>query len=298
MGKIKDSFLIQDLETLSGIKAHTIRIWEKRYDLLSPERLNRNIRKYSLFDLQKLLNVSILYNNGFKISKLSKLSIEELHETAREISFSSVENSYQLNSLIVAMYSFDALSFDAVYLELTKTKSFEEIFLQVYVPLLEHIGVLWQTDAIKPAHEHFISNLIVSKIIFNTSTLKTTKKFDEDMTYVLFLPPGELHSLGLLFLNYCLKKRGKHTLFLGGGIPFSNLEVVQEKFGKVKWICSFLLDRAKEEKQVFLEGYVKFLEDSDGESIIIGRIWDEISDTQSFEKIKFYSGFNQLPFFN
>jgi len=107
MDRIKSSFSIKNLENISGIKAHTIRIWEKRYNLLSPERLNRNIRKYSLADLQKLLNVSILYCNGYKISKLSLLSDEELHETARKISLESVQSNYNVNTLIFAMYTFN-----------------------------------------------------------------------------------------------------------------------------------------------------------------------------------------------
>ncbi|MDG2280305.1 MAG: MerR family transcriptional regulator [Flavicella sp.] len=297
MNKIKDSFLIQDLETLSGIKAHTIRIWEKRYNLLNPERLNRNIRKYTLTDLQKLLNVSILYSNGYKISKLSLLSDEELHETARKISLESVASNYNVNTLILAMYAFDGDQFDKVYNELSESMGFEELFVKVYIPLLDHIGVLWQTDAIKPAHEHFISNLIIGKIVLNTAEISSVTS-EDTTTYVLYLPVGELHSLGLLFLNYCLKKRGKKTVYLGGGIPFSNLQTLNTKFPSIKWICSFVVERTREEKEAFLFEYVDFLKKSDSSSLIVGRVMEEVSGKEEFkERITFFNSFKELPFF-
>jgi DNA-binding transcriptional MerR regulator len=152
MNKIKDTFLIQDLETLSGIKAHTIRIWEKRYAILNPDRLNRNIRRYSLADLQKLLNLSVLYKNGFKISKLSKLPKDELLESAREIGLKSIESNYHLNEIVFAMYSFDSLSFEKIYSELIEKMSFDNMFVNIFMPLMHRLGVLWQTDAFKFNH--------------------------------------------------------------------------------------------------------------------------------------------------
>lgn len=297
MNKIKDSFLIQDLEILSGIKAHTIRIWEKRYELLNPERVNRNIRIYSLSDLQKLLNVSILYNNGYKISKVSKLTIDELHETARNISLESIDNNYHVNALIVSMYSFDSDLFDQIYSELIEKMSFESLFFKIYIPLLDHIGVLWQTDAIKPAHEHFISNLIIGKVTLNTASIKIPKN-KQEKTYVLFLPVGELHSLGLLFLNYCLKLRGKHTVFLGGSIPFSNLETLSDKFSNIKWICSFVIDRPQEEKVLFLEEFDAFLKNTNGQAVIVGRIWADLKKSYTFDDMKFYTNFKEMSIFN
>lgn len=295
MNKIKDSFLIQDLEILSGVKAHTIRIWEKRYNLLNPIRLNRNIRKYSLPDLQKLLNVSVLYNNGFKISKLSKLSDTELCEEARKISLSSISSNFYVNSLIVSMYSFDTLSFNNCYLELIDKMSFEKVFVDVYIPLLNHIGVLWQTDAIKPAHEHFISNLIVEKIVLNSSKIENFDS-EDDKTYILFLPEGELHSLGLLFLNYCLKIRGKKTLYIGG-VPLSSLEMLNEKFVNIVWICPFVIDKTLEEKDLFINNLSSFLEKTGGNSMIIGRIWKDYINKNPNKSVNIYSNFSELPFF-
>jgi len=294
MNKIKDSFLIQDLVNLSGIKAHTIRIWEKRYGLLTPTRLNRNIRKYSLLDLQKLLNVSVLYANGYKISKLCKLSDKELFEEAKTISSNTTLGSYYLNALIFAMYSFDTASFEEIYAELSSKMSFKELFIEVYIPLLHHIGVLWQTDAIKPAHEHFISNLILQKIVLNTANIKASTE-KSGTTYVLFLPEGELHSLGLLFLNYCLKLKGEKTVYLGGGLPFLNLDTVKAKFDSIHWVCLFMIDKTAAEKVSFLEKFEALLEGSNASCSIIGHIWKDMTTTD--KAIHLYTSFKDLPFF-
>ena len=296
MNKIKDSFLIQDLENLSGIKAHTIRIWEKRYGLLSPIRLNRNIRKYSLLDLQKLLNVSVLYNNGFKISKLSELSDKELFDEARTISAADISGNYSIKSLIIVMYSFDSVSFEKIYRELSSKMSFKELFIGVYMPLLNHIGVLWQTDAIKPAHEHFISNLIAQKVVLNTAAIAPISTKNENAeTYVLFLPEGELHSLGLLFLNYCLILKGERTVYLGGGLPFLDLATVNAQFNKIHWVCFFMIDKTYDEKLVFLEKFNSLLSGTEGVCSVIGHVWKDID--YSNDLMKLYPSFKDLPFF-
>jgi len=160
MNKIKDTFTIQDFEILTGIKAHTIRIWEKRYNLLAPSRINRNVRVYSLSDLQKILNISLLYNNNYKISKIAKLSDALLSEEAKTVALSDFSNNYEINSLLLCMYTFDENLFQNTYLKLLKKDSF-----------INHLGLLWQTNSIKPAHEHFISNLIYQKIALNTAAL-------------------------------------------------------------------------------------------------------------------------------
>jgi DNA-binding transcriptional MerR regulator len=294
MNEIKDSFLIQDLENLSGIKAHTIRIWEKRYGLLTPTRLNRNIRKYSLLDLQKLLNVSVLYNNGFKISKLSILSDKELFDEARTISAADISGNYFINSLILTMYSFDSVSFEKTYEELSSKMSFKELFIEVYIPLLNHIGVLWQTDAIKPVHEHFISNLIVQKVVLNTASIKEPAH-KKDKTYVLFLPEGELHSLGLLFLNYCLRFKGEDTIYLGGGLPFLDIATVGAKFNNIHWVCFFIIDKTAQEKQEFLENFNNLMLETESSCSIIGNIWKGTAN--SSELINLYPSFKDLPFF-
>lgn len=297
MNNIKNSFFIQDLEVYSGIKAHTIRIWEKRYNLLHPTRLNRNIRKYSLEDLQKLLNVSLLYNKGYKISKLSKLSEEELQEETRKLSLETIESNYHVNILIVSMYSFDSLSFEKSYQELVSKVGFEFIFTDVYIPLLDHIGVLWQTDAIKPAHEHFISNLISQKIILNTALVSPAKILETTKVFVLFLPEGEIHELGLLYLNYRLKKLGAKSIYLGRSVPFSNLEFVSNEFDDIVWLCPFVIGKSMEEKQEFLKQFSDMLSDTNNKGYLTGTTWDGYEvDPSITDQIYFIPSFKKLEF--
>ena len=152
MNNIKTKFSIRDLENLSGIKAHTIRIWEKRYNLLSPKRSETNIRNYNLSSFQKLLNISYLNNNGLKISKIAKLKEEEIPIKVREIaSRASIEN-HAINALKMAMINFDQALFYHTYNNLIETKTFNEIFYSVFRHLLNEIGLLWQTNTITPAH--------------------------------------------------------------------------------------------------------------------------------------------------
>ena len=156
MNNVKKSFSIRDLENLSGIKAHTIRIWEKRYELLSPERTSTNIRTYSLASLQKLLNITLLYNNGYKISKIAKLQEADIP--------------------LISMINFDLSLFQNTYSSLLSEKSFRDIFWEYFIPLLNELGLLWQTDTISPAHEHFITNLIKQKIYTSTEKLQLIEK--------------------------------------------------------------------------------------------------------------------------
>ena len=169
---VETKFSIKDLENLSGIKAHTIRIWEKRYNLLEPERTNTNIREYSVSNLKKLLNIAFLYNTGFKISKIAAMSDEEITLQSRELAFKTAINDEAINSFKVSMFQFDKVLFNNTYNTLLHKKTFRDIFKNVFIPFLEHIGLLWHTETLLPAHEHFISNLIAQKIQINTEKLQ------------------------------------------------------------------------------------------------------------------------------
>ena len=223
MNNIKQDFTIKDLENISGIKAHTIRIWEKRYNLLTPNRTETNIRFYSNENLLKLLNIVLLNNNNFKISKIAKMSDEELILQSREIAFNSLDNDEAINSFKLAMFQFDKVLFNNTYNKLLLNMTFREVFKDVFIPFLDDIGLLWQTDTLIPAHEHFISNLIAQKIQINTEKLQYSIS-DSAKTYVLFLPENEIHELGLLYLNYELTLRGNNTIYLGQSLPLDNLD--------------------------------------------------------------------------
>ena len=225
MNTVKTSFSIKDLESFGGIKAHTIRMWERRYNLLEPDRTETNIRTYSLGDLQKLLNVTFLLDHKYKISKIAKHSGKEIATLVSDI----VEqddlgtNHHAINSLKIAMMNFDLQLFSKTYTTLLQSLSFREIFFTVFIPLLENIGLLWQSGVINPAHEHFISNLIKQKILINTERLENTQP-NNDKLFVLFLPENEIHDLGLMYLNYEIVSHGFKCVYLGQNIQIENLK--------------------------------------------------------------------------
>ncbi|MFT4678666.1 MAG: DNA-binding transcriptional MerR regulator [Flavobacteriales bacterium] len=280
--KIKNSFTIHDLELLCGIKAHTIRIWEKRYDLLSPERLNRNIRMYSLADLQKLLNVTALYEQGYKISKIAELDETELSAEVKTVALEEVSSNHRINSLVISMYTLDERLFEEIYADLISQVSFEKVFFQTYLPLMKHIGVLWQTNVILPAHEHFISNLIFQKVLLHTALLEANF-LSEKLVHVLFLPKGEVHELGLLFLNYHLKSKGKRTVYLGRDIPIEDLMNVNGQFNEIVWHCHATIDIPKEIKNEFVEQISGLIQNNDNKCILIGKIWQDLN-TENLNK--------------
>lgn len=297
MNNIKNFFTIQDLEIYTGIKSHSIRIWEKRYNLLNPIRLNRNIRMYDLSDLQKILNVSFLYNNNYKISKLADFSESELVEEVKTIALNDFSNTYEINSLIISMYTFDSELFQEIYTEQIKKQSFNDIFVSTYIPLINYISVLWQTLGVRPIHEHFISSLILSKIVLNTEVLKKT---DASVKHVnaLFLPEGEIHELGVQYLNYYLRSKGERTIYLGQSVPPVDLFYLNSQFKEITWISYFTLNRTEEEKEVFMDSIVKLLDHTKNQCIVIGQTWSDFSKRNENKQIVFKNGLSELITFD
>jgi len=226
--KVKSQFSIKDLENLSRVKAHTIRIWEKRYDLLKPSRTETNIRTYDLQSLKKLLNVSLLYNEGYKISKLAKLSESEIHKIIK-IKGGLLPEDIALHGFKKAMFEFDISLFNKAYSDLITDKSFSEIFQTVFIPLLNDIGRLWQTNTIDPVHESFISELIRQKIMLNIDKAQHDFEAESDVLFTLFLPNNEIHEIGLLYAHYELIQAGFHTIYLGANIPLRSLGFLLDK---------------------------------------------------------------------
>lgn len=216
------NYSIKELENLSGIKAHTIRIWEKRYGIIKPARTNTNIRYYCDSDLKRLLNIAILNRHGIRISEISKLSDEEMAEKVMNVSSDSSNAESNIENLIIAMVELDESKFDRILSRYIMHEGFENSVLKVVFPFFEKIGLLWQTGAINPAHEHFVSNLFRQKLMvaidnIRVPDMKTSKKF------ILFLPEGEYHELALLFYNYLIKKSGNLVYYLGSSVPFNDL---------------------------------------------------------------------------
>jgi len=232
---VKTHFSIKDLEQLSGVKAHTIRIWEKRYNLLSPKRSSTNIRSYSSSSLQKLLNVTYLYRDGYKISKIAKLPNTEISKMVKQRDVSKKE-SYALENLKFAMLTFDTTLFDKTVNDLLQDRSFSEIYASTFIPFLNEIGMLWQTFSIDPTHERFISELIKQKIIVHTDTLKSAVPADQSTQFALFLPYNEIHEIGLLYANYELVKKGLSSIYLGTNIPLNSLSHVTSQYPNTVFI--------------------------------------------------------------
>lgn len=260
MNNVKKSFSIRDLENLSGIKAHTIRIWEKRYGLLSPERTTTNIRLYSLESLQKLLNITLLYNNGYKISKIARIPEKDISLAVREIVAQNSVKNHAINAMKLAMMNFDQALFHNTYNSLMGDKSFREIFWDVLMPFLEELGLLWQTNTIGPAHEHFISNLIKQKICANIDRLQALEPTKKDKVFVLFLPENEIHEIGLLYLNYEIVLRGYKTIYLGATMPLDFLPDLQKYFNDLVFLSYFTVMPTKDDMEKYIEDFSMHLE--------------------------------------
>jgi len=293
LNNIKKNFSIRDLENISGIKAHTIRIWEKRYSLLSPERTETNIRHYSHKNLQKLLNIVLLNNNNYKISKIAQMDDDQILIIARELAFDEAINDEAINSFKLSMFQFDKSLFNNTYSRLLHKKTFRDIFKEVFIPFLEHVGLLWQTETLLPAHEHFISNLITQKIQINTEELRYTQ-VNTNKIFVLFLPENEIHELGLLYLNYELVLRGFKTIYLGQSLPLDNLSYFFDIDENVCFVTSMTVRPYDD----IIEGYFNeldsILNESNHSLIAIGRKAMEFKNYDFKSSISLYPTITDL----
>ncbi|MFC5412822.1 MerR family transcriptional regulator [Larkinella bovis] len=221
------NYSIRDLEQLSGIKAHTLRIWEQRYNIISPKRTDTNIRTYNDVDLKLVLNISLLKEHGFKISEISRMSLSEMAREVITISDQKLNYPDQIHALTLAMIDLDEDRFDKIISTNILQFGFENTMVHIIYPFLSRIGTLWVTGSIGPAQEHFISNLIRQKIIVAIDG-QVTKQEPDTKKYLLFLPEGELHEIGLLFANYVIRARQNKVIYLGQSLPFAELEFVYD----------------------------------------------------------------------
>lgn len=287
MNNIKTFFTIKDLENISGIKAHTIRIWEKRYNLFEPNRTDTNIRYYSTESLLKLLNVALLNKHSYKISKIADMTENQIVTNARELAFKYAVNDDAINAFKMSMFQFDKVLFNNTYNRLLHKKTFRQIFKEVFIPFLNHIGLLWQTNTVMPAHEHFISNLIIQKIQLNTEKLESAAT-NKDYTYVLFLPDGEIHEIGLLYLNYELVLRGSQTIYLGQSLPLNNLNYFFNGELKVCFITSMTVKPYDDKVVDYFYEIDNILKDTDHKMIAIGKRALDVQDLEFNSDISLY----------
>jgi MerR family transcriptional regulator, light-induced transcriptional regulator len=231
------SFTIKDLENLSGIKAHTIRIWEQRYSFIKPERTGTNIRYYSNEELKKILNVALLNKYGYKISHIDKMNDGEMKEKILSLNQMEAQQERMVNDLIQCMVDIDIEKLEIILDKFIGARGIERTITQIIFPFLEKIGILWLTNHINPAQEHLVTNVIRQKLIVGIDSIVTSLKVNK--TVLLFLPEGEYHELGLLFMNYLLKSRGIATVYLGSSVPLKDVAYIV-KLKKPDYLYSHL----------------------------------------------------------
>ncbi len=271
MNNIKTVFSIGDLEDLSGIKAHTIRIWERRYGLLSPLRSENNLRLYGLDDLRKLLNVTLLTGCGFKISRVAQMATSDIEMMVREIKLGSHGSSSSIHLYKLSMMTFDQALFLETTDQLLAQIPFRDVFMDHYMPFLEEIGLMWQAGTIQPAHEHFISCLI--RMVLLQQTAISTRKIRKGAMpgYVLFLPFGEIHEFGLMYLQYEIASKGVRSVYLGSNIPLESLADVTRLFKNAIYIT--YLTVLPEEKPIdqYIASLLEKVTGNDSELWVVGR---------------------------
>jgi DNA-binding transcriptional MerR regulator len=285
MNNVKNTFSIKDLENLTGIKAHTIRIWEKRYNVLEPMRTDTNIRLYDLSSLQKLLNITLLNDYGYKISKISKLNPDRIPVLVNEIISEKSAKNHAISAFKMAMMNFDQHLFFATYNNLLSEKSFKEVFRDVFLPLIGEIGLLWQTDTITPAHEHFISYLIKQKLLINTEKYQIQPPTKDDTLYVLYLPENEIHELGLMYLNYELLSNGYRTIYLGETVPISSLKDLKKYFDNIVYVCYATVEPNKDEINNYIKEICTEVLDTTSQFWLIGRMTESVNVNNLNNKI-------------
>jgi len=215
-------YSIRELEKLSGIKAHTIRIWEKRYNLVYPHRTQTNIRYYTDYDLKKILNVAVLNRHGIKISNIARLDESELKEEIIRVSNSTQSHENIIDSLVISMIELDDYKITGILDKSISKVGLKETVIEILYPFLEKLGILWQAGDINPVQEHFVSNLIRQKILAATDQLPNI--FDPAAKkFLLLLPEGEWHEIGLLLAQYLLKEEGHEVIYLGPSVPYSDV---------------------------------------------------------------------------
>ena len=214
-------YSIKDLEVLSGIKMHTIRIWEKRYDLLKPKRTDTNIRTYDDNNLKRLLNISLLTRNGFKISKVARWDDDTIRKTILEITENKTSESDYIEQFMILMVDLDVAGMEKLLNEIIAKFEFEEACFQILFQLFERVGLFWQVGTVFPAQEHFVTNLFRQKLIAAIDQLPIPGTNKPSILF--FLSENELHEMSLLFYSFLARKNGFHSFYLGQSVPFDDL---------------------------------------------------------------------------
>lgn len=253
-------YSIKDLEKISGVKAHTIRMWERRYGIVEPGRTDTNIRFYSDADLKRLLNISILNQNGIKISQIAGLDDVQIRNRVLDLSLDNRYSSVQIESLLISMLELDEKKFFNSLSGSIIKHGFEDTVETILFPFLERIGVLWMAGTINPAQEHFMSNLIRQKLIVAIDNEMQASSFNGPRV-VFFLPEKELHEIGLLFYSLIARKEGADVIYLGQSVPMNDLELINKLRPTDAFFTSIISLGKKEDIENMLRGYRKLFKE-------------------------------------
>ena len=286
------SFTIKDLEKLSGVKAHTLRIWEQRYGFIKPERTDTNIRHYSANELKTILNVALLNKYGYKISHINKMTEEEMRDKILDLNQQEAQLERVVNDLVQMMVDMDMEAFEEALTAYISKFGIEKTITQVLFRYLEKIGILWLTNHINPAQEHLVTNIIRQKLIVGIEGAKSVTKIDK--TILLFLPESEYHEIGLLFMYYLLKTKGINVIYLGCNVPLADVGYVVKIKNPDYLYCHITRPATNFNFDKFLANITKNLAETP--CIISGQL------TQNYEKkihppIVFKRNFNEVSEF-
>ena len=222
-------YSIKDLEILSGIKAHTLRIWEQRYQIIEPKRTDTNIRFYDDTDLRKILNIALLNQNGYKISKIAGMPEPAIVEEITRITTTDLKYPEQVSALVLCMIAYDELAFDKVMAKNMLQFGFENTMTHIILPFLKKVGLLWLTGAINPSQEHFISHLIRQKMLVAIDG-QIESRHAKAKKFLIFLPEGEYHDIPVLFAAYIIRQRNSKVLYLGQSLPLEHVVGAEQNY--------------------------------------------------------------------
>lgn len=281
-------YSIKDVEQLTGVKAHTLRIWEQRYQTVQPHRTETNIRYYDDEQLRFLINVALLLKHGRKVSKIFQLTGEQMHNEIKNLRTATVSSDkYDLmmvDRLVLSMIDLDEVEFDRILTEVVVKYGFEDTMLKVIIPFLEKVGVLWATGEVNVAQEHFISNLIRRKLMVAIDGLDPVVNTDAKK-FILFLPEGELHEIGLLLAQYMIKRRGHKVIYLGQSVPMEDLTKVHEVYKADVLLTYFTIHLENQGVVNCLQGLMRFF--GDRKVMLCGPVANELalSLPRNFQKV-------------
>ena len=276
---VKQEFSIKDLENLSGVKAHTIRAWEQRYQLLKPARSETNIRTYSGDDLKRLLNVSLLLERGRKISKVAAMSDMQLVQAITDAPGAGEAGGELVaqQKLKVSMMSYDEQMFRDTIDDCIARLGFGATVVSVCLPFLADVGVLWLTNAICPANEHFMSNLLRQMLYAQIHEADIPEAKEEDTVLVLYLPEREIHDISLLFVHQLCREHGRKSVLLGQSVPFDDLAGVAVQFPKVAFVTYCTTSPAEHQAQAYVDRIARTFSGSDVTFHLAGSVFSKVS---------------------